>query len=275
MFWSLFFKILYFTILFLYVGLIIYDFYYTDNNYTIIPNNMTFTYKDGKEIKGGNLSSVKRPEEVVKINCSGCKLYTLDGIQRFTNLTELDCSRNYLVSFTDKNAVHILPASLTKLNCSRNYMQTLYGIEPCRNLIELDCSVNYLTFVTSIREITNLQVLRCASNRLTTLYGLDGCKNLREIHCENNYISFLPLFILDFKELYDINIEGNPIEMENVIIGSEVENFVSKINGKKISRVKVYNDAQNTHNSAITRAIKSSIQNILKEEPVSIETLNI
>jgi hypothetical protein len=104
---------------------------------------------------------------------------------------------------------------------------------------------------------------------------LDGCKNLREIHCENNYISFLPLFILDFKELYDINIEGNPIEMENVIIGSEVENFVSRINGKKISRVKVYNDAQNTHNSAITRAIKSSIQNILKEEPVSIETLNI
>ena len=275
MFWETFFKVFYFTIIFLYIGLLIYDFYYTDNTYSIIPNDMTFTYKDGKEVKSRNFANVKHPEEVVKIVCSGSKLYTLDGIQRFSNLIELDCSRNYLVSFTDKNAAHILPTSLTKINCSRNYMQTLYGIEPCKNLIELDCSVNYITFLTSLRELSNLQILRCTANRLTTLYGIDTCKNLKELHCDNNYISFLPLFVLDFKELYDINIEGNPIEMENVIIGSEVEGFVSRVNGKKISRVKVYNDAQNTHNSAITRAIKSSIQNIMKEEPVAIETLNI
>lgn len=271
----LFLKVLYFTIVILYIALIVYDVWYAEDAYSIIPNDMTFTYKDGKEIKGKNFNSVKQPEEVVKINCSGCKLYSLDGIQRFINLTELDCSRNYLASLADKNAIHILPASLTKINCSRNYMQTLYGIESCKNLLQLDCSTNYITFITGLRELNSLQILKCSSNRLTTLYGIDMCKNIREIHCENNYISFLPLFILDFKELYDINIEGNPIEMQNVIVGTEVDNFVSKVNGKKISRVKVYNDAQNTHNSAITRAIKSSIQNILKEEPVAIESLNI
>jgi hypothetical protein len=63
--------------------------------------------------------------------------------------------------------------------------------------------------------------------------------------------------------------------MADVIVGSEVESFVSRVNGKKISRVKVYNDTQNTHNSAIVRAIKTSIQNIMKEEPVALETLNL
>ncbi len=275
MFWSLFLKCLYFTILFFYIGLIIYDFYYFDDIYKLTANDIVITYRDGSTIKAKEFKKVKKPEDVIKIDCNGCRLNTLEGIQSFSNLEELDCSRNVLVSLICKDANPILPASLVKLKCSRNYIQTLFGIEHCINLTELDCSTNYITFLTSLRELVNLRSLKCSSNRLTTLFGIDKSVNLRELHCDANYISFLPIFILEFKELYDFNIEGNPIEMTDVIIGSEVESFVSKINGKKLSRVKVYNDTQNTHNSAIVKAVKSSIQNIMKEEPVALETLNI
>lgn len=275
MFWSLFWKILYFTIIFFYIGLILYDFYYFDDAYKLTANDLVATYSNGSSVKVKEFKKIKKPEDVVKIDCNGCRLNSLEGIQSFINLQELDCSRNILVSLSGKDTNPILPVSLVKLNCSRNYLQSLFGMEHCINLVELDCSNNYITFLTSLRETLNLRILKCSVNRLTTLYGIDRCLNLREIHCDANYISFLPIFILEFKELYDFNIEGNPIEMNDVIVGSEVEHFVSRVNGKKISRVKVYNDTQNTHNSTIVRAIKSSIQNIMNEEPVAIETLNI
>ncbi len=268
-------QVLYFTILFLYIGILIYEYYYGSNINVIATNDIKITYKDGIVKKCRSMDKIKDPQNVAKIDCSSCQLGSLEGIEKCTNLTELDCSRNVLVSLTDRNANPILPSTLTKINCSRNFIYNLYGLQHCVNLTDIDCSVNYISFLSSLQNLTNLQYLKCSGNRLTTLYGIDNCLNLKEIHCDNNFIAFLPLFILNLKELYDINIEGNPIEIADVIVGSEVESFVSKINGKKISRVKVYNDAQNTHNSAIVRAIKTSIQNIMKEEPVALETLYI
>jgi Leucine-rich repeat (LRR) protein len=268
-------QVLYFTILFFYIGILLYEYYYGDVSNVIASDDIKVFYKDGTSKKVRTFGKIKQPQDVLKIDCSNCRLGSLEGIEQCVNLTELDCSRNVLVSLSDKNANPLLPSSLIKINCSRNFIYNLYGLQHCTNLVDIDCSVNYISFLSSLQNLSNLQYLKCSGNRLTTLYGIDTCLNLKEIHCDNNYISFLPIFILNLKELYDVNIEGNPIEMADVIVGSEVESFVSRINGKKISRVKVYNDAQNTHNSAIVRAIKTSIQNIMKEEPVSLETLNL
>lgn len=266
-------QVLYFIILFLYIGILLYEYYYGDTVNMIASDDIKVTYKDGVVKKYRSLNKIKEHQNVTKIDCSNCHLGSLEGIEKCTNLTELDCSRNVLVSLTDRDANQILPVTLTKINCSRNFIYNLYGLQHCVNLIDVDCSTNYISFLSGLQNLTNLQYLKCSGNRLTTLYGIDNCLQLKEIHCDNNFIAFLPVFILNLKELYDINIEGNPIEMADVIVGSEVESFVSRINGKKISRVKVYNDAQNTHNSAIVRAIKTSIQNIMLEEPVAIETL--
>jgi Leucine-rich repeat (LRR) protein len=257
----------------LYIGFIVYDFFTYDYPILFEKYEVRVTYKDGSTKTFTDMKKLKNPEDIIKIDCSNGKMRFLDGIERCIFLEELNCSHNVIVSLTNIKGNKILPSSLKKIDCSNNYLQSLYGIEDCVNLEEIRCNSNWISFLSSLRECRNLKILYCNLNRITTLYGLENCVNLKELHCDNNLITFLPTFMLDLKNLVDINIEGNPIETLTVLTGQDVNEFVNKVNGKRITRLKVYNDGQNTHNSAITRAIKESIKNLMEEEPADLNNL--
>lgn len=267
----------YILIVLFYVGLIIYDFYY---QYPTIQkltqfNEVIVKYKDNTTQKFKTLNSVTNKENVVHINCSNMNLHTLEGIDSFTGLTELDCSGNFLINLVSLDNIKILPSCLIKLNCSNNHLYSLYGIENCTNIQSIDCSRNYISFLSGLNNCKELINIKCDTNRISTLNGIDKCIRLKTLHANDNYISYLPSFIIELKELNDINIEGNPIELGDVLTGDNLLNFIDSINKNKINKVKVYNDNQNTHNSTITKAIKSSIEALLKEDSIDLDSLKI
>jgi Leucine-rich repeat (LRR) protein len=264
---------IYLALIVVYIGIIVYDFYTYDYPILFEKYEVRATYRDGSTKTFTDMKKLKNPEDIIKIDCSNGKMRFLEGIEKCTSLEELNCSYNMIASLVSIGGNKILPASLKKLDCSHNYLQSLYGVEQCINLEEIRCNNNWISFLSGLRDCRALKVLYCGLNRITTLYGLENCTILKELHCDNNLITFLPTFMLDLKDLVDINIEGNPIETLTVLTGQDVNEFVNKINGKRLTRLKVYNDGQNTHNSAITRAIRDSIKNLMDEEPIDLNTL--
>ena len=68
----------------------------------------------------GNISS-KEAKLVTKIKCENSSIKSLLGIERFVNLTTLDCQYNQLTSFDITNN-----RKLTELYCGSNLLTSLY-----------------------------------------------------------------------------------------------------------------------------------------------------
>ena len=99
---------------------------------------------------------------ITELYVSSKDIQSLKGIEFFTALTELSCSRNPLTALdVSKNT------ALTELSCSRN------------QLTALDVSKN-----------TALTTLSCYSNQLTAL-NVSGCTALTELHCHYNQLTSL------------------------------------------------------------------------------------
>ena len=117
---------------------------------------------DNFDKDGNGMLSEAEVKAVTKINCSAKGFFTMEGIEFFTELTNLDCSYNHLISLDlSKNT------ELLELDCSENNLTSL-DISQNTELRELDCSENQLTSL-DISKNTGLTTLYCSSNQLTTL----------------------------------------------------------------------------------------------------------
>jgi len=261
---------LYIFLIVIYIGILIYDYYYYKHNsivtYILGSNSkINVRYENGQEKIFKSLGSISDPENVRRIDCKNSYLTCLDGIEIFKNLEELDCSSNFLVNLVSSANTHILPATLKRLNVSFNYVMDLSGIQSCKNLEALDCSHNMLLSLTPLKACPLLTSLDCGVNKIISLNGIQNCVHLRELFFDTNLITHIPNFVADFNSLTDINMENNPIEVFPSMNIDQVENFVTLIRGKQSSKFRVYNDKQNTHNSHINKSIKISVQNIMAE----------
>ena len=141
---------------------------------------------------------------VTKLYVAYRNIQSLQGIEFFTALTELDCWGNQLTSLnvskntalTDlrcyNNQITALDVSkntaLTELNCSHNQISSL-DISKNTALTSLQCSGNKLISLDVSRN-TALTYLDCSSNQFTTL---DVSKNtmLTELICGGNKLTSL------------------------------------------------------------------------------------
>ncbi|MCL2157807.1 MAG: chitobiase/beta-hexosaminidase C-terminal domain-containing protein [Oscillospiraceae bacterium] len=98
------------------------------------------------------------------LDVRGRGIASLDGIEYFSALCDLDCSDN----------------NLTQLNLS--------GLD---ELLALDCSNNELSYL-DLTGLSKLQLLDCTYNQMTGLYVWGLC-DLRYINCANNMITSLDL----------------------------------------------------------------------------------
>jgi uncharacterized repeat protein (TIGR01451 family) len=132
--------------------------------------------------------------------CGGKKIKTLDGIQYFKNLDELDCGSNQIDSLIN------LPANLRNLFCSQSELKYLSNLP--KNLYSFECSFNSLTSLptlpnslvylecfgnnlASLPTLPNkLKLLKCYENKLTSLPTLPN--SLLTIVCHNNFLTSLP-----------------------------------------------------------------------------------
>lgn len=125
--------------------------------------------------------SEKEIEEAKTLNCLGCKIYDITGIEYLTELEELQCGFN----------------TLREIDISSN-----------TKLKSLDC---YDTKLTSLDLSGNpeLEYLCCSDNKLTKL-DLSSNTKLKQVECYENLITDLD--ISKNTELLSINCYGNRLK---------------------------------------------------------------
>ena len=134
------------------------------------------------QVKDGFLTE-EEIADVTSISFIGAKIASLKGIEFFTELTELYCSRNQLTALdVSKNT------KLTNLECYGNQLTTL-DVSKNTALTKLRCFDNPLTAL-DLSKNTALTELCCSNNQLASL---DVSKNtaLTDLRCENNQLASL------------------------------------------------------------------------------------
>ncbi|MBU3076003.1 Ig-like domain-containing protein [Clostridium estertheticum] len=120
-------------------------------------------------------------KDIKSLDLSKDDVSSLNGIEYFTSLTDLNCSNNGLTTLdVSKNT------ALTSLKCEYNKLTTL---DVSKNIVltSLDCQRNLLT---TLNVNTALTDLKCGFNQITTL---DVSKNtvLTSLDCGSNQIATL------------------------------------------------------------------------------------
>ena len=159
-----------------------------------IPSDMTKAFPD--EIFRGyvilkfdsdnnGIISEEEALNVKKIDVKNKRISSLEGIQYFSNLENLNCSWNELTSLdVSKNT------ALTELVCDYNQLTAL-DVSKNTALTHLECNNNQLTSL-DVSKNTALTYLYCYNNQLTSL---DVSKNtaLTKLLCRDNQLTSLDI----------------------------------------------------------------------------------
>ena len=154
--------------------------------YVFIPDqgflNYLLSSGFGSAINGDSLLITSPLVTSLQImDCSNRGITSLEGVEYFTGLKQLDCSSNSI------SAISVLPDSLLYLNVQNVGLTSLPGILPPR-MLSLHCSNNQLMQLPLLP--STLQVLYCESNQLTSLPSLPN--NLSTLDCSGNQLTVLP-----------------------------------------------------------------------------------
>lgn len=124
------------------------------------------------DLNGDGRFSRYEAERIVRMDCSGRGIVSLDEISDFRNLQQLDCSDNDLTRLDLSSCPR-----MTELDCARNRISWL-DVRGLAVLSALDCSANLLVAL-DLRGDTALSTLDCGGNGLRTL-DVSGCAMVME-----------------------------------------------------------------------------------------------
>ncbi|RGC18785.1 hypothetical protein DW855_08065 [Faecalibacterium prausnitzii] len=125
------------------------------------PDFRTYVKAEFDKDNNNSLNDTER-KTVTVINVKDKLIETLEGIESFPNLRELDCSINQLSRLDVSQNT-----ALEKLDCSTNQLASL-NLSKNAKLKYLYCSQNELTSL-DVSKNTGLDLLNCNRNRLTSL----------------------------------------------------------------------------------------------------------
>lgn len=131
-----------------------------------------------------------RSIEYLNFNRDGIKLSSLDGLEIFSNLKELNADNVGLEGSFDASVF----AKLEKLELQNNHL-TVLNVKGCSKL-------NWLTFENNmvkeidLSECPKLDVFNCGYNLLTSL-DLSANKNITWLGCEDNLLTALDLSMME------------------------------------------------------------------------------
>jgi len=197
---------------------------------------------------------VSEAQKVSWLNISRKIITSLEGINKFSNLTHLDCHTNQLT------LLNIPPQleKLVKLLCYENNLSTL-DVSGLGNLNYLECYKNKLSSL-KVAGLENLQTLDCAENQLTSL-DLTGLENLQTIDFYKNKITTIDL--KDFVNLKYLRCSDNPISFL-YITGLEklekifcLDNQLSSLDLTGLENLKIINCSDNQLKSITLTGLKN------------------
>ena len=136
------------------------------------------------------------------------KFSSIEGINAFTNLVNLDCGYNLLQTI---NVDSLANLKILAIN-SNNF--TSFNLQNFSNLEELYCGANPLTSLT-LASLPNLKVLYFGNSLLTSL-NVSQFSNLTEFDCRNAQLTSLNVTGLSnlvtlncsFNQLTTVNLQG-------------------------------------------------------------------
>ncbi|KAB1157873.1 T9SS type A sorting domain-containing protein [Flavobacterium luteum] len=190
----------------------------SDTNTYIALNSL------GKPIKidannDGNIQ-ISEAQNVATLWISSSNIISLSGISSFSNLTDLDCESNKLVSLNLDGLLN-----LNKLRCSSNQLTSL----DVKNLINLEsvvCRSNQLVSL-NVDGLSNLTELDCSGNKLVSL-NLQGLVNLGTFYCSRNQL--VSLNLEDLLNLVDLNCGANKLVSLDLSGKLKISNLICSSN---------------------------------------------
>jgi hypothetical protein len=149
----------------------------------------------GYDLNGDGRLSKMEISRVTRISLNERNIDKLDGIQYFTSLRNLECSRNNLTALDlSKNT------KLEYLHCDNNKITKL-TLGTHKNLLVVDIVKNRISTV-DLSGLTGLVSLRCSDNNLSALDLSKNTKLIR-LYCDKNNLSKLDLSkCVDLEEIY-------------------------------------------------------------------------
>ena len=274
----------------------------SNNQITSLPDNLSMIFPNLQEFYcyGNRLTSLPKHmnfPNLLKFYCCYNRLTSLPENMSFPNLQVFNCSDNEVTSlpnnmnfpsleefYFSSNQLTLLPENmnfpnLQKFYCRYNKLTSLPENMNFPNLQEFSCSWNQLTSLPENMNFPNLQIFYCGCNKLTSLPENMNFPNLQEFYCNDNkltslpenmnfpllrvfysdynQLTSLPVCIMDWRNLRDINYAGNEIELS-----PQLARFINRINSGSVSKINVYGDAQNVHNTSIQCSVKNSINRL-------------
>lgn len=121
---------------------------------------------------------LKKLAELTKIDVGNKKVSNLKGIEYFTGITQLYCSKNSLTSLDLRKNT-----KLKLLKCNNNKLTSL-NISGITTITTLNCDTNSLSSL-DVSKLTSLTNLQCRNNKLTSL-DVSKNTNLDKLYCGTN-----------------------------------------------------------------------------------------
>ena len=121
-------------------------------------------------------------QALLKLDCEGLALTSVEVLELFPWVQEVDVSDNHLESL---EALGAMPA-LLHLDAARNRLGSCLGFAPPRSLRTADLSENRLRTLGDLSAHPDLTHLYVDDNAVRELAGLAGCRKLRELSAAGN-----------------------------------------------------------------------------------------
>ena len=188
----------------------------------------------------------------------------LKGIEYLTELVELNCTENRIVSMDLSQNT-----KLEQLYCQFCGLASL-DISKLSKLTSLDCSGNSLTAL-NLSGNPNLLEIWCTDNRLTAL-DVSNQPELWQLYCENNQLTALNLS--NNKDLDELYCQGNKLTTLDISACSNItkrvtaRNYVLSDDKTVASYHYVYNDGVNIEYGSALLKCDSSVK-IVGGSPVA------
>lgn len=147
------------------------------DNHVLTANISTVVYLDVSDKSINDLSGIEDFTDLERLLCSRNNLSNLD-LSACSSLEILHCFRNNLLNL-DLSSSHVL----NQLLCSYNDLTTL-DLSQCFAIEDVDVFGNNLTNL-NVSQCTNLRKLRCNFNQLSIL-DVSDCIGLEELYCNSN-----------------------------------------------------------------------------------------
>ena len=167
-----------------------------------IKGDINFTYNYGDD----GVITTEELEKVVRLFIGYSDIENFEGIELFTELTQLTCPQTSIKTLDLK-----LP-KLVILDCSDSKM-TKIDMSGCPELKVLDCRRSYSLESIDLSKNTKLEYLECESCALTTL-DVSKCTELLQLVCYRNKLSTVD--VSNLSKLKSLSVYGNPISALNI-----------------------------------------------------------